>query len=939
MKKALKITGITLASLIGIVIIAIWIAVAVVTSPERLTRLVKQYVPQYIPCQMELGQASLSLSRTSPHVRVGIEQVALLNPMEGSPSDTLASIEEVKVAVDIMKLLKEKTISVRQCVLENAFINLYIDPEGKSNLDIFQATEKADTTSVPFDYLVDVEQVQLKNANVFLTDCPGVLNIEAKGIDMDLTGGFQDNDIQAEMKMKLADFYLLNYAATFGIQNVGLGFVGGLKQLERVEGVLTADKPDLQLGPAHCDPVNVVFPFVFSLKDLSGHYEKVQASLNNKYRLDMNGDVKVLDTGSFVFDFDVNSNKMDYEGLMSYLPEEVREVLNTNGKQDWLTLTIPHAEVAVHPAKVPLIQLGFRADDLTAKVSGQPYPLLDLSFDVLMSEDIRKKNPVERLGIDKLKATVKHSSLDIKGVLDDVSKDLRLKLNVNGDVFLPDVKALLPKTINLEGRTRLNLATNFTVGDLTKTLADYKLNRLSAKADLEIRDLAFDMDTIHAASPQFHASLVLPASSKVSLEVDSKAMDARLGESYALNTSSLKMNASVHQEMDKTGFLDQWNPNADFTLGNALVKISPLEEKIHVDSIDFLFNPEIIDVKNCTFRLGQSDLSVQGNVTGFKEQLENRTDVVKGDFHLNTDLLNVKEIVGLINGLNLPKEPKAEEAEIRPFMVPAGIDVTVGLNTKKTVYEDLDFNNLTGTVSMRDSTLNLQDIRFNNEAAQMELSALYRSMREDSLFFAMDFRLGDVLVGDLLDMIPYVDSLVPMLKTFDGQIDFNLDVATNLGANYFPMLPSLRGEADLKGRNLTVNDQFTFTKITDLLGVSMHGEYCVDTLNVQLSVEDSKVNLWPSQISIGKYGAIAEGFMTPDKNLEYHIFLTEAPFPLHHGLKISGSLDKLRFDLERNKYPHHYTPLTRSERRQFHKDLRKMLAERLRNKLQKAREE
>ena len=79
--------------------------------------------------------------------------------------------------------------------------------------------------------------------------------------------------------------------------------------------------------------------------------------------------------------------------------------------------------------------------------------------------------------------------------------------------------------------------------------------------------------------------------------------------------------------------------------------------------------------------------------------------------------------------------------------------------------------------------------------------------------------------------------------------------------------------------------------------------------------------------------------MTPDKNLEYHIFLTEAPFPLHHGLKISGSLDKLRFDLERNKYPHHYTPLTRSERRQFHKDLRKMLAERLRNKLQKAREE
>lgn len=71
---------------------------------------------------------------------------------------------------------------------------------------------------------------------------------------------------------------------------------------------------------------------------------------------------------------------------------------------------------------------------------------------------------------------------------------------------------------------------------------------------------------------------------------------------------------------------------------------------------------------------------------------------------------------------------------------------------------------------------------------------------------------------------------------------------------------------------------------------------------------------------------------------ESHISLTESPFRMRHALKVWGPLDKLKFELEPSKYPNHYTPLQREERKQFHKDLRKMLVERLKNRLQKAKE-
>lgn len=728
MKRAFKIAGIVLGVLAALVVVASLIVVNTVASSERLTRILKQHVPQYVNCQMELGKASVTLFKTFPNLGVGIEHVALVNPMKGSPSDTLASIDEITVTLDLKQLLREKKVMIRQCVLENALVNIYTDPKGNSNLNVFQVKENTDTTVFSFDYLVDMEEIRLKNATLFFTDGPGHFSMRVKGVDMGLNGKFQDDDIRAGLKMKVGDFYLLNYATTFGIKNVSLAFTGGLKQFELLEGVLTATKPDLQLKPSQKEAVHVTMPFEFNLKDLKGRFWDAKASLED-FLLFVKGNATVAKDGNLVFGFDVVSNDMSLDGLLSYLPLDLNSLTGPYDPKDKLKLTIPRGKVEVNPTKAPHIRLKIQANDLSAVVSGQEPPLLKGSAGVLLGMDLRKANN------------------------------------------------------NIE------------------------------KADIEVKD--------------------------------------------------------------------------------------------------------------CALHWRESNLNLKGKA------VDN-----KADFQVNIDLLDVKQIVDLINGLNLPKEPKPKE-ESHPFMVPPGMDLTVGLHTKKTVYEDIDFNDLAGTVTMKDTTLVLQDIKCSNKSARMELSALYKSAREDNLFFALDFRLADVQVHDFLHMIPYFDTLVPMLKTFDGQCDLGIDASTNLGADYLPKLPTLRGEATVKGKNLTVKDEFTFTKITDLLGVSTGGEFRVDNLDVQLFAQNSRIDLWPSQVAVGKYGAVVEGFMTPDKNVEYHISLTESPFRMRHAVKVWGPLDKLKFDLEPSKYPNHYTPLERSEHKQFHKDLRKMLAERVKSRLQK----
>lgn len=1017
MKKALKITGITLAILVGLVLIATCIAVAVLTSSDHLTKILKRNAPKIVNCETELEKADLTLFKTFPNVGIDVEHVALINPMEGSPSDTLANIDDLTLVMDIKKLLK-KEIVVRQCILDKAFVNIYSDPMGNSNLNVFNTKKDTVATSSSFNYLVNLEEITLKNSTVFFTDSINQLTLQFKDFDMDLKGKFQDNDLDAELGMKIGDFYLLTYATPLALKNVNLNFNGGMKQLDSIEGLLTLDKHDVHLKAGGRSPsddsLNITLPFQFSLNNMSGHFDQGLIAFRDCI-LHVDGDAVIAENGDPSFDLDVTSNDMSLKSLLTLLPKKLEKTLFPNGTKDKLKIKKSNVKILCYCSKAPVYWTGIKAKDFIVNVSSQTHPVMELDLDMLMSNDLSKKTK-DSIGIDNLTLKLLNSRLKANGIVDDLTGDVLLKVNAKGDIALADVKAFLPNTMKLKGHTCFDINTDFTIDELKETLKDFNLKRLSTKAGLKFKFIAFDMDNLHLTTPQLDMTLVLPASSKqggkngVFAAIDSKAVnaqigehlnanlegadirlfadnfsrkiedlkldatinldklgmaydtlvavlnqsnlslttpqkknskglsaqltvnsgdaEAQLGERYALNTHSLGMNASVQQNKAKEGFLSQWNPNAELTLENAMVRIDRLGENIHVSNLNFFFEPNLLDFKNCTFRLGQSDVSIQGNVTGIKDQIEQHGSPVKGDFKLNTELLDIKEIVELINGLDITKDT-TKSKDNGPFIVPKGIDLTLDLKTKKTVYEHLDFNDLRGLVSMKDNALTLHEISFTNKAARMQLSALYQSLSRDSLFFAMDFHLLDVQISDLLHLIPYFDTLVPMLKTFDGQGEVNLDVETNLWPSYQPKIHTMRAAADIKGQDLTVNDQFTFTKITDILHVSTNGEYRVDSLDVQLTFFKNQLDLWPSQLGIGRYKAIAEGYMTSDKYAEYHISITESPFPLHHGLKISGPFEKMKFELEESKHPNQYKPVRLKERnREFIQSIKKRIANR-----------
>lgn len=1018
MKKALKITGITLGCLLGLVVIAAIVALTTVTSPKRLTKLVRKYVPQYVNFDMSLQQAHLTL-KTFPDVGLEIDDVAILSPMDNAPSDTLARIGKLILSANARKFIKENEIVVNRCIIDNAMVNLFTDAEGHSNLDIF-SSDNPDTTNQPFNYSLDLKQVELNNTNISYIDQSSNLNAQATGLDLNVTGNFKDQLITAGLTNSVATLSFATPDLTIALADLNLRFDGTLNDFNNLNGTLHLATPDISLNAGYPvlnhERIDLELPLALNINPLNAHLNDTKVALND-YLIHLQGNAAMDDSGDTDIDLAFSTNTLDIEDLMHYLPDNVAQSLNGIQFKGKIDLTDGKVKGILNDSLMPLITAQVNASDAVVRIPELPYPFTKVELSTLMHLDLNDSINARDI---QLSAMMNKTKINVTGQLNDLADHMALDLKLKSNLVMTDLKSFLPKNTLLKGRANVNMTLKSSLDDFLSTVTDLKFNkRLRADATVSMSDFSFDMDSIHAQSPQMNIDLTLPASRKVKgrtgayigLKTDDldfnmgKAMRAELndlqltaaadhlngaveqmlaqaelslskldfvydtihvnanrpiiglettpqknkglnlrasfngndinanaGVAYVLNTHALKVSGSANENKGKTDFLNRWNPSADFTLDNAELRLAGLDEKIIIPTIDFLFNSHELGFKKGTVKIGKSDMTLEGNVIGINKWIEDQNNLMKADFQLTSNYLDINEIMDLTSGLGV-KEDKADEEMVskddNPFMVPEGIDFNFGIRAKKALYGNFDLNDLGGTATIKDGTLLLREIGFTNEAAEMQLTAMYQSPRKNHLFLGLDFHLLNVQIYDLLHMIPEIDTIVPMLKTFDGAAEFHIAAQTNLKSNYEPKMSTLRASADIEGADLRVKDIVTFTKITDMLKVSTNGEYRIDSLDIQMTAFRNEVDLWPFQIALGKYKATVDGHYNLNTIGEYHISVTDSPLPTRLGLKISGPLNNLTYSLESCKYPYLYRPERRSDTEQMVMDLKKMIANKL----------
>lgn len=484
---------------------------------------------------------------------------------------------------------------------------------------------------------------------------------------------------------------------------------------------------------------------------------------------------------------------------------------------------------------------------------------------------------------------------------------------------------------------------NFTLSDeilkdslsLPFIAADFAFNRLTAQAD------TISLKTHNMSGSFTMADGMRGMKQYYEANFESIDLDIAMGESMKTTTGPIIIEASSVFDANQKDLLLKYNPLLNVTLSDGMVSMSEVPFPFEIPSIDFDFNLGRFLIREGQFRYGDSDFNLTGEVNNLREYLKKESDLL-ADLKLKSKQTHVYQLMDLVEQMAGPvdttavqndtedyinttlREHQTQEAQMTeingadPFMVPLAIDLTLTTDIDKTLVGKNIFSNLGGKLSIKDGNLILEEMGFSSKAARMQLTALYRSPQKNNLFLGANFHLLDIDVADLIQMVPAIDSIVPMLRSFEGKGEFHFSAETNLFGNYDPKMSTLKATGSIEGKDLTLLDGETFSKMAKYLMFNKQTRNKIDTLSVEMAVNRKKMTLYPMLIGMDKYQAVISGShsLTDSMPFNYHVSITDCPVVGGHvGLDIEGNMEHpeaFSYRLVGCKYANLYKPEKRN---------------------------
>lgn len=423
---------------------------------------------------------------------------------------------------------------------------------------------------------------------------------------------------------------------------------------------------------------------------------------------------------------------------------------------------------------------------------------------------------------------------------------------------------------------------------------------------------------------------------KMKIQYSGENLDLAMDGNKA-RMDKIDLNADLLNDQSQKDVFLQWQAKGFVKADDGIITMSALNYPLEIPSIQMDFTPEVFKIKESKLKIDQSDFSLSGTLNNVISYFR-KDSLLRGNFNFvsnKTDLVQMMQLTSGLGETSIDSVKPVPSAEVSsgPYLVPKGMDLQLNVDIAMANYGQGVAKGIKGKVRVKDGLLVLDDLAFVTPAAKMRLTAMYRTPRKNHLFMGLDFHMLDVEISELLKIIPEVDSIMPMLRSFSGKGEFHMAAETYLDSLYNPKKSTIRGAASVRGQNLVLMDGETFSEIAKTLKFSKKTFNKVDSLAAEFTVFKQEIDVYPFLIVMDKYKGVVAGRHNMDLSFDYHISVVDSPLPLKFGIDITGTLDDLHYRLAKSRYAELYRPAARGEVQNRQLELRRMIREALLQKL------
>lgn len=952
-KKTLKISGITLGTVLLVLLVAIAFVINFIVTPKKLTPVVLDAANQTLNAHLDMESVELTFFSTFPQFGLKVKNGSLvskaLNDSSWCKTDSLLSFKECVLTVNPIAYLTENRIVVHNLSLEEVAVYAYRNKTGKANWEVTRAsvdTIPADTASTDFNSEIDIRNIELKHANLVFDDR-----------NTDIYSRIDD----ANLKLRLS--------LTKGISTLGLKF-DNKNILFWQQGELLVNKIATSL---RTDIMVDRQTAVWKLKDTELDVNGIRLDVNGAFRRDT-----VAKTIGMDLEYGLHAPSM--ETVLRMIPKSYVKDSKVSAKGE---VTVSGRVRGVYgDKKLPAVSLKIGIKEASAQYKGLPYGIDEVTADFDAYVDLMRHQPSYlNLRIFHFKGA--HTEVLADAKVDDLLDDPLITFHTKSTVDLDALAKTFPlqESVTITGKLDADMGMKCRLSALKKQdIGRMKLGGKLELKDFELKDTAKDFDFLGNATFRFRDNETLQAQMDVrklvlrsrflssdierlvanvsstnpqdtnrivSLQCDMEVskLRASMGDSIKLYSARAKAQAALGpQEVDVTKPAIDFSLRADslfFSAAGTRMAMNVAGIKMKADKLnDSLWMPKgivgfnrlrfrtpefglpirmsktavtvdgpKITLKNASVRIGRSNMTATGDMMGVYRAMT-KGEKLTAHLSLTSDLIDCNQ---LINSLSFPEDTTevltdSVPSEMKLFVIPRNIDFELQTDLKKVIFEKMLFENVHGAVDIKNQAIHLEDLSMRALDADMKAVMVYKAGSPRGGYAGFDFKIRNINIAKLVDFVPALDTIVPMLRSFKGRVMFDVAADARLDSAMNIRIPTLRSAIHIKGDSLVLMDGETFAEISKMLMFKNKKENVFDSISVNVTVHDGNVTVYPFLVEIDRYKAAVGGEQGLDMNFNYHISILKSPLPFKAGVNISGNLDKMKFRIGKAKYKDAVTP-------------------------------
>jgi len=467
----------------------------------------------------------------------------------------------------------------------------------------------------------------------------------------------------------------------------------------------------------------------------------------------------------------------------------------------------------------------------------------------------------------------------------------------------------------------------FRIHPATKALPTPKFNLTSQSGNVRVRtgeqalflrDLAFDV------SANRHQRAV-------SARRDRKHVRDSLQRAYpgARNRDDDFASSDIDISLSKAlaQYVRDWDFSGNLALENGRVILPSFPLRNTVSGVAGSFTNDEVRLRNITLRSGASDISAEATVSGLRRALI-RKGLIRLDAAVRSEFIDANELLrayayyttyespGLENASESELEEAVDLSELPDstgnnlIVIPKNIVANLLIEASGIKYDSLLVNWAAADIAMRDRTVQVTNALAASNMGDIYFEGFYSTRSKEDIKAGFDLSLVDITAEKVITLIPAVDSIIPMLKSFGGDLDCELAATTDLDTCMNVVLPTIDGVMRISGENLRLQDSEEFTKIAKLLLFKNKKKAVVDKMSVTGTIRDNTLEVFPFVLSVDRYKLAASGIHHLDESFRYHISVIKSPLLVKFGINAWGEdFDHVKFGVGKAKYKSVHVPV------------------------------